>query len=309
MDVTVILCTFNRCASLAQALNSVAVSKMPESIGWEILVVDNNSTDQTRAVVEDFCRTYPGRFRYLFEPQPGKSHALNSALRTTLGDVLAFMDDDVVVEPTWLRNLTAPLQNGPWAGTGGRILPQWPCTPPSWIPIKERYGLGPLVLFDLGPEAGPLAEPPFGTNMAYRRTIFDKYNGFRRDLGPNPDSEIRGEDTEFGNRLLRAGEQLWYEPSAVVHHKVPPNRLRQHYFLRWWFDKARGDIRELGIPQDAKWSVAGIPLYMFRRLVAWTLRWVVAIEPSRRFACKIKVWSLAGGILESYRQLHARETN
>jgi glycosyltransferase involved in cell wall biosynthesis len=309
MDVTVILCTFNRCASLAQALNSVAVSKMPESIGWEVLVVDNNSTDQTRAVVEDFCRKYPGRFRYLFEPQPGKSYALNSALRTTLGDVLAFMDDDVVVEPTWLRNLTAPLQNGPWAGTGGRILPQWPCTPPSWIPIKEQYGLGPLVLFDLGPEAGPLAEPPFGTNMAYRRAIFDKYNGFRRDLGPNPGSEIRGEDTEFGNRLLRAGEQLWYEPSAVVHHKVPPNRLRQRYFLRWWFDKARGDIRELGIPQDARWSVAGIPLYMFRRLVAWTLRWVVAIEPSRRFACKIKVWSLAGGILESYRQLHARETN
>ncbi|HWY60245.1 MAG TPA: glycosyltransferase [Terriglobales bacterium] len=309
MRITVILCTYNRCQSLVRALDSVAVSRLPRSVEWEVLVVDNNSADQTRNVVEDFCRRYPGRFRYLFEPQPGKSHALNSGILAARGDVLAFMDDDVIVEPMWLQNLTVPLHNGQWAGVGGRISPQWTCSPPPWIPFKERYGLGPLVMFDLGPEAGPLAEPPFGTNMAFRRTIFEKYSGFRRDLGPHPGSEIRGEDTEFGNRLLRAGEQLWYEPSAVVYHQVPPYRLRQQYFLTWWFDKARGDIRESGIPQGTRWVVAGIPLYMFRRLSIWTLRWIVSVRPSRRFSCKLNVWRLAGGILESYQQSHTRGTD
>jgi GT2 family glycosyltransferase len=165
------------------------------------------------------------------------------------------------------------------------------------------------VAFDLGPKAGLLGEPPFGTNMAFRRVMFEKYNDFRTDLGPHPGSEIRGEDTEFGSRLLQADEKLWYEPSAVVHHHVPPNRLRQEYFLTWWFDKARSDIRESGIPKDTRWLLAGIPWYMFRRLAVWTLRWMVAVEPSRRFSCKVSVWNVAGRSLECYRQSHGKWTD
>jgi glycosyltransferase involved in cell wall biosynthesis len=86
---------------------------------WEILVVDNNSKDRTREVVEDFCRRDPDHFRYVFEPQQGKSFALNSGIREARGDVVAFMDDDVTVEPTWLQNLTADLWSGQWTGAGG----------------------------------------------------------------------------------------------------------------------------------------------------------------------------------------------
>src|SRR5690349_7477494 len=98
--------------------------KLSESVEWEVLVVDNNSSDQTREVVDEFCRRYPGRFRYLFESRPGKSCALNAGVREARGAVVAFMDDDVTVEPTWLQELTAALHNGQWAGAGGRILPQ-----------------------------------------------------------------------------------------------------------------------------------------------------------------------------------------
>jgi len=307
--ITVILCTYNRCKSLVRALDSVTVSMLPESVEWEILVVDNNSNDQTREVVENFRREHPGRVRYLFEPQPGKSYALNSGIRAARGDVLAFMDDDVIVEPIWLQNLTTPLHRGQWAGVGGRILPEWTCSPPPWIPLQERHVLALFAVFDLGLEPQPLGEPPFGTNMAFRRAIFEKYDGFRSDLGPRPGSEIRSEDTEFGRRLLKAGEQLWYEPSAVVYHPVAPNRLQKQYFLTWWFDKGRADRREFGTPKDNRWLVAMLPLYMFRRLVIWTIRWMFAVEPSRRFSCKLKVWRLAGEILESYRQSHARGTD
>jgi len=301
MKTTVILCTYNRCQSLAKALESVAASRFPEPAEWEVLVVDNNSSDRTRQVVEEFCRRYPGRFRYLFEPRQGKSHALNSGIREARQEVLAFLDDDVEVDPDWLCNLTAALTHNEWAGAGGRILPEAGFVPPQWMDTKGRYALAPLAIFDLGPNASELREAPFGTNMAFRREMFLKHGGFRTDLGPQPGSEIRNEDAEFGYRLLERGERFWYEPSAVVYHSVPANRVQKDYFLAWWFDKARADLRQHGIPQGTKWYCAGIPLYLFRRLGVWGFRWLSAFNPRDRFSCKLKVWGILGTIQECYR--------
>jgi len=305
MNITVILCTYNRCQSLSKALESAAAQTLPGSIEWEVLVVDNNSKDETPKVVDEFRHRCPGRFRYLFEPQPGKSNALNSGIREARGDILAFMDDDVVVDPAWLERLTASLQSGEWAGAGGRILPEQTFSPPRWLSVEGRYSLAPLALFDLGTQPAVLGEAPFGTNMAFRKEIFERYGGFRTDLGPRPGSEIRNEDTEFGKRVLAAGERLRYEPSAVVYHPVQEQRLRKEYFLAWWFDKARADLRESGVSPRGRWIVAGIPLIECLRLVRWALRWMISVEPSRRFSSKIKVWRLFGEILESYRLAHS----
>jgi cellulose synthase/poly-beta-1,6-N-acetylglucosamine synthase-like glycosyltransferase len=95
-------------------------------------------------VVKDFCRRYPGRFRCLFEAQQGKSYELNAGVREAHGDVLAFMDGDVTVGPTWLQNLTAPWCDSEWAGSGGRILPAETFSPPRWQCVKSRYSLAPL---------------------------------------------------------------------------------------------------------------------------------------------------------------------
>jgi glucosyl-dolichyl phosphate glucuronosyltransferase len=301
MRISVILCTHNRCQLLAQALESVAASTLPESVEWEVLVMDNNSNDQTHEVVEDFCRRYPGRFRYLFERRQGKSYALNTAIVESTGDVLVFLDDDVIVEPSWLQNLTAPLSSGEWVGSGGRILPKWTCSTPPWLPPQGWYLTGPLALFDLNASSGPLTEPPFGTNMAFRKEMFEKYGNFRTDLGRCGKGLISNEDTEFGRRLLAAGEPLRYQPSAVVHHPVTENRVTKKYYLKWWFEKGRADIRELGIPGDAKWFIFGVPLQSFRRLIRWTLQWMVTVNSRLRFEQKLKVWLNAGMIVECYR--------
>jgi hypothetical protein len=163
--------------------------------------------------------------------------------------------------------------------------------------------MAPLVMFDLGLDVAPLTDPPFGTNMAFHRRMFEKYGTFRTDLGPGPNGKIRNnEDTEFGRRLLAAGERLRYEPTALVHHSVPQDRLRRLYFLTWWFNKGRSDVRENVVAVDAKWSVSGIPLDLFRKLAAGALRWVVTLDPARRFSRRLTVWCLAGTIVESCRQ-------
>lgn len=297
--VSVILCTFNRCESLAKALASVAQCNVPESIQWEVLVVDNNSDDRTKEVVEEFSRRYPSRFRYLFERKQGKSYALNTGIRESKGDILAFTDDDVIVEPAWLMNLTSALGDSEWAGVGGRVLPERNFSPPPWLPREGRHSFGPLAMFDMGLKDIELTEPPFGNNMAFRKRAFEAHGGFRKDLGPPPASEFRGEDTEFGQRLLDAGERLRYEPSAIVYHAVPKKRLQKKYFLEWWFDKARAEMRQSGFPPDTI-CLAGVPLFLFRRLVTWMLRWTVATEPAKRFDCKLKLWEVAAYICESH---------
>jgi len=302
MRITVVLCTYNRWQSLAKALESASALKLPGADQWEILVVDNNSTDKTREVVENFCRRYPGRFRYLFEPRQGKSHALNAGISETNADVLAFMDDDVTVDPPWLQNLTVSLRSDDWAGAAGRILPAQSFQPPRWLSLDESHALGPFALFDRGAEPSELKEAPFGANMAFRKGMFAKYGGFRIDLGPRPGSEIRSEDSEFGCRLLAGGERIRYEPTAVVYHEIPEYRLQKKYFLTWWFDKARADIRAFGKPDSTYRQLRGVPVVLFRRLAVWTLRWLVAVQPSRRFSCKLNVWKVVGQILESHQQ-------
>lgn len=305
VNITVILCTYNRCEILSKALDSVACSVLPNSVGWEVLVVDNNSRDRTRDVVSDFSRRYPGRFRYLFEAQQGKSHALNSGIREAHGDVVAFVDDDVTVDPLWLKNLTSALGSGDCAGAGGRILPAQPFSLPSWLAISGSYEMGAAVaaLFDLGERPVQLDNPPYGTNMAFRKEMFEKHGFFAVNLGPRPGSQIRGEDTELGRRLIAAGERLRYEPTAIVYHPVFESRARKDYLLAWWFDHGRALMREKVWKRD----VLGIPRHYFcivktavTQLSVRALRWVIALNPKRRFYWKCQSWRMAGEIFESY---------
>jgi glucosyl-dolichyl phosphate glucuronosyltransferase len=303
MKVSVILCTFNRCKSLARALESLAALELPKSDEWEILIVDNNSNDQTRSVADSFCRRYPTRFRYLFEPRQGKSFALNSGIREGNGTVLAFVDDDVTVQPTWLHSLIDPLRDAQWAGSGGRILPEPGFSPPPWLALEGPLSLlGALcAYFDQGDLPESLQKPPVGANMAFRREMFAKYGGFREDLGPKPGSELRSEDTEFGRRLLARGERLCYAPSAIVFHEINHNRVRKDFFLSWWFAFGRGHIRESQtIP-----SITEI-LKIFARIILTTPKWVLGVNSQHRFYCKCRIWYEAGKIVEVY-QLRWRE--
>jgi glucosyl-dolichyl phosphate glucuronosyltransferase len=302
MMLTVILCTYNRCKSLPDALESLAASQLPGSVDWEVLVVDNNSRDQTRAVVEDFYRRYPGRFRYLFEIKQGLSNARNAGIQAARGEILAFTDDDCAVEPTWLQELTANLHDGKYGGAGGRIRIARNFTPPSWMLLEGPYSLGGQLaaLFDAGDQPKELDRPPFGANMAYRKAMFEKYGGFRADLGRCGTGMIGSEDTEFGERLIAAGERLWYAPSAFVNHSVLQERLTKKYFQSWFFGCGRAEIRQRGKVRG-KW---GLPRYVLSlgMLTVSTWKWMRTLNPQKRFFLKCGAWLYAGKVVENYHQ-------
>jgi glycosyltransferase involved in cell wall biosynthesis len=298
MTISVLLCTYNRAQKLTETLNSMIAQSLPSSYTWETVVVDNNSSDETRQVVEELQRQFPDLIRYVFEAKQGISNARNTAIRESRGQVLAFIDDDETADPTWLRNLTEHLHDGEWVGAGGRVLPPPGFVRPAWLQSKGFFVHGPLASFDLGEMAGQLNEPPFGANMAFRREVFEEFGFFRTDLGRSGNNLISNEDTEFGRRLMAAGLRLRYEPSAVTYHPVEAHRLEKSYFLHWWFNKGRSDVRELGYQSNVK-GLFGVSFRLIASLVRSTGQWMVSIEPAVRFAYKIAVWNCVGQVVES----------
>ncbi len=296
MSISVIVCTFNRSRLLEKAIDSIAQSKVPDPIEWEIVVVDNNSTDNTREVVEECAKRHQIRIRYLFQPKQGLSIARNSAIRGCESAAVAFTDDDVLVEPEWLWNLTACLQSGEWAGSGGRVVPTWGRPIPRWLSTSDVFVRGALVALDLGSEPAAMTQAPIGANMAYRREAFERHGLFRTDLGRTGGNLTACEDTEFGQRLLLCGERLRYEPSAVVYHPVPADRIRKGYLLAWAFARGRSDILMSGVPPETRWFIAGVPLYLVRRLGRWSVEWLLALNPQTRFSSRMKVSGIAGAI-------------
>jgi glucosyl-dolichyl phosphate glucuronosyltransferase len=301
--ISVILCTYNRCESLGKALESVASCIVPDSMAWEILVVDNNSNDHTKTVVEEFSARYPGRFRCIFEAKQGLSNARNAGIKAAQGRAIAFTDDDVTVDPHWLEDLTRPLLEGRCSGVAGRIL-LGEFRPPSWLAISGSMSLGgSLVQFDLGDKERALDRAPFGACMAFERSVFDKFGGFRGDLGRTGKNLIGNEDTEFGSRLIAAGLSLLYVPSAIVYHPVLKERLTKRYFRSYWFSYGRAVVRQKAERQPFL-KVPKTYINEFRRRYRWMRgedrNWYKKAEG--RFFCEVHALMALGQIVEGWRK-------
>lgn len=306
MKITVIICTYNRCRTVTESLDSVAAQNMPDSAEWEVIVVDNNSTDETQQVLAEYCRRHP-RFRCIFEAKQGLSHARNAGIANATGDILAFTDDDVIADPDWLRNLTGALHDGEWDGAGGHIIPVWPGELPKWLSKEDFLILGPFTGFDKGPIPCELNCEPYGGNAAFRRELFERCGVFRIDLGRNNKNLLGHEDLDLGKRFRAAGARLRYEPNAIIRHPVPKGRMSKQYVLRWTYWDTRSELAE-GRSARQPFAVAGVPLGHFRRLVRWTLQWLISGNAQQRFFCERKIWILFGSIAAGYHSWTSRSS-
>ena len=298
MDVSVILATYNRAASLRTTLETFSHLVCPPHLSWELLVVDNNSHDNTREVIQTFASTATFTLHYIFEEQQGRSAALNSGIAAATGKIIAFTDDDVLLHPDWLANLPRTFERFDCAAVGGRIVPLWNHTKPEWL---EMDGQQAVVNFELGEEFTSIRVPPMGANCAFRKQVFTKYGLFRLDLGVNGNKHtVTCEDTEFGFRLLRGGEQIMYCPDAVVYHPVDPKRTTKKYFLDWYYYNGVSLTRTAGLP-DFGVSFFGVPRWLYRELMANWARWMFSLEKNLRFNRKLRTYRSVGNIVESRR--------
>jgi glucosyl-dolichyl phosphate glucuronosyltransferase len=235
--VTVVLSTFNRASMLPAAIASV-LQQHGSTLPYELIVVDNNSTDETRQVVRTAQRA-DARLRYVFETQQGLSHARNAGLDHARAPIVAFTDDDVRVAPTWVEVIHQAFDAHPDVQcVGGRTLPVWPSPPPAWL--TPEHWVGPLALQDYGDHPRIIdASRPLclaGANFAFRKDIFDRLGRFSVDYP-------RAQDTEFLLRLYRAGFRALYLPEMLVHAAVEPDRLTKAYHRRWHANIGRCNAR------------------------------------------------------------------
>jgi glycosyltransferase involved in cell wall biosynthesis len=288
VDVSVLICTYNRQALLARTLDSLAESRVPEALRWEVIVVDNNSTDATRQAIESRAVWYPAPLRRIFEPRQGKSHALNAGIGASAAPLIVFTDDDVRVPPGWLEAGVRPLlERADIDYTGGPVRGMFDTPPPAWIDGDRGLLWGPIALVDYGPEPFIFEERQriaLGVNMAARRSLIDRVGGFHPELERKGTSLMGQGQAEFFFRTRAAGRYGLYVPEMVLEHHVPAARLTRAYYRRWWYWKgiARARIQdvfatsELGVNMAATPRLFGIPRFMWGSAVRDAVGWLGA---------------------------------
>jgi len=236
--ITVAVITYNRSRYLKETLAGLARQDYP-SDQWELLVVDNNSTDATGDVVGSFLRSSPMP-RRIIEKTQGLDHGRNRAVVEALGEIIVLIDDDIILEPDWLTQITAPLlsENAHMIGVvGGEVVPVFPDGVPGWLegahrPLGFRTDTGPL---------GP-GQAPMGANFAFPRWVFTRFGGFKTELDRQGSALFGGGDSDMIRRVRAKGLEAWFVPGAKVLHQIPASRLTLKYALRHAFDSARSRV-------------------------------------------------------------------
>jgi glycosyltransferase involved in cell wall biosynthesis len=274
--VTVAICTWNRCELLRQTLEQLVRVDVPADTDLDLLVVNNNCTDATDAVVDAFRDRLP--IRRVFEAEPGLSNARNAALAAASGEYVIFTDDDVLVSEAWLSEFRAATRAFPDAAAIGGVIEPWFPQPPdpellaAFPPLRNGFcGL------DHEREAGPLPEPlsVWGANMAYRTAAIASLR-FDPDLGPSPTSTVCADETDFVRRLRARGESVVWWPRMRVRHYVEPSRMTLDYLLR--FTEGKGTEQVLTGPNRPAPAWLGSPRWLWLTLVktGCSYAWLVA---------------------------------
>ncbi len=225
LRVSIVICTYNRENYLKNVLESLINQNVDKSL-FEVLVVDNNSKDNTREVVNSFYDFLP--IRYTFEKQQGLVYARNQGIKEAKGEFIAFVDDDAVVDKNYLKYVLKDLEkNKNWEIFGGKIIPLYNHNKPEWY--KDKYeGL------DLGSVPRLLSEREFlyGSNIIIKRDIFECVGNFSITLGERARKFNKGDETEWQIRAKKQNKHIFYDPKLIIYHLSSPQKTTIRYLIK-----------------------------------------------------------------------------
>jgi glycosyltransferase involved in cell wall biosynthesis len=265
LQITIAICTWNRAELLHQALSSLTAVIVPEALSWEVLVVDNNSTDTTRWVTSTFEHRLP--LRYAFEARPGLSNARNRAIEESRGQYVAFIDDDVQLPREWLASFYRAIGQFPnAAGFGGPVDPWWVRQPdPALARAFLRLRIG-FCGVDHGQPEGPLPAHLFfvGANMAFNRAKIGVLR-FDPQLDRCAGIEKSDGDNEFVRQLRSSGETVIWVPDMRLLHYVDPRRMSLSYLCKITEGDGRTAARLEAEQLPVVPRIFGVPRWALRR--------------------------------------------
>jgi glycosyltransferase involved in cell wall biosynthesis len=277
IDFTIAICTYNGATRLPNVLECLARQHNTHQINWEIIVVDNNSVDGTRDVVESYQTRWPeGFLRYIQEPQQGAAFARNRAIQAAQGAMVGLLDDDNLPTETWLDAAYAFAQAHPQAGAyGGQIHAQFEVEPaPEFKPLAIY-----LAIVERGNKpylytVKKRVLPPGAGLVVRRQAWLDQVPGSMRLAGRIGDSMLASEDIESIAHLQNAGWDIWYNPEMHLYHKIPAWRLERRYLLKLidGVGLAKHHIRMIRIPSWQR--PLAFLVYFVNDLYKWVRYWL-----------------------------------
>lgn len=263
--ISVIICTYNREKYIYNVLRTVAENDFPRE-GYEIVLVNNNCTDNTEAECQRFRNDFPDVvFNCFHEPHQGLSHARNCGIREAKGDILVYVDDDAVVNKAYLKTYAEFFdRNLEAAAAGGPIVPIYETQEPEWMSHYTRMLLTGAL--DFGPKERefPRNAFPGGGNVAYRKSVFDRIGLFNVELGRKGDSLIGAEEKDLFDKMNSLGMKFYYLPNAILYHIIPERKLTEEYFNRL----------SLGIGQSERYRTQSISKSKYhKRVLQEAVKW------------------------------------
>ncbi len=310
MDISVVLCTYNRGELLALALQSLHEQKT-NGISYEFLIVDNNCTDHTKQLVEQFVEKDP-HFRYIFESKQGLSHARNAGIAAAESDLLVFTDDDIEFAEDWLQKNFETGQRFPNADYfGGKVLPIWQRQAPSWL----KHSTHPLATQDWGdqPVLMSVTHPHclVGASLAIRRRAFSKAGLFDTRTQRVKGGVGSTEDYDWEKKVwVHGGHGVWV-PEIACWTQIPNERMEKSYHRRWHRGNGKFNAISCNSEYEGPRRLLGVPLFVYRQLsdaAISTMRSRLTGRPEA-FWHETRFWFFFGFIGEKMRGRHVPEQN
>jgi L-malate glycosyltransferase len=299
--ISVVIATRNGSRTLQGVLDAYCRLNAPEG-GWNLIVVDNGSTDRSREIITSFQGRLP--LKYLYEEKPGKNSALNTAIAHFDGDLVMFTDDDVFPRPDWLERMrTAADAQISYSLFGGVILPRWEIPAPDWImewvALDVVFGLTSPALME-----GPTTpDTIWGGNMAVRASVFNRGFRFDASIGPRGANYAQGSETEFVRRLGQHGYTAWHVHNAEVEHFIREFQMQKSWILDRAIRYGRGQYRLNQADHPTHMPTwFGAPRYLFREILEQTvqlLKSMLRFEKERYFRERWKFNYYRGHIIEA----------